>query len=138
VKNLLIFCGLGLAATGAAAAANIQVQVRNAPDQQGQVVVALFASEKAFLETPLREATAAVDADGVATVSLDGVEPGEYAISTYHDQNANGQLDTKFMGIPKEPFAFSNNASRKFGPAKWEDARFELADEDLVLVIDFP
>ena len=28
------------------------------------------------------------------------------------------------LGIPKEPFGFSNDAKGKFGPPKWQDAVF--------------
>ena len=49
-----------------------------------------------------------------------------YAIRMYHDVNDNGELDTNLMGIPSEPFAFSNNAQGRFGPAAWDDAVFEI------------
>lgn len=63
--------------------------------------------------------------EGVAVCFFPGVEPGTYAISTYHDENANGRLDTGFMRIPKEGTAASNNAFRKFGPPRYRDARFD-------------
>jgi uncharacterized protein (DUF2141 family) len=49
-----------------------------------------------------------------------------------HDRNGNGELDTNFVGIPKEPWAFSNNASGVLGPAKWQQAKFELAGETVL------
>ena len=33
------------------------------------------------------------------------------------------------MGIPSEPFAFSNNARGSFGPASWEDSAFEVSGD---------
>ena len=33
-----------------------------------------------------------------------GLPEGEYAISLFHDENENKELDTNFIGIPKEAF----------------------------------
>ena len=33
-------------------------------------------------------------------------------------------ISGNFLGIPKEPFGFSNDAKGKFGPPKWNDAVF--------------
>jgi uncharacterized protein (DUF2141 family) len=57
--------------------------------------------------------------------------PGEYALSIFYDSNDNGELDTNFIGIPKEPVALSNNARPKFGPPKYKDAVFTLGEEPL-------
>lgn len=69
----------------------------------------------------------------VATVEL---PPGEYAVSIFYDANGNGELDTNFIGIPKEPVALSNNAKAKFGPPKYKDAVFELPSEGRVQTIE--
>jgi len=47
---------------------------------------------------------------------------GEYAFIAFLDGDNNEMLSANFIGIPKEPFGFSNNARGKFGPPKWEDA----------------
>lgn len=54
---------------------------------------------------------------------------GEYAVSIYYDVNGNKDLDTNFIGIPKEPIALSNNATAKFGPPRYKDAVFLLPEE---------
>jgi len=47
---------------------------------------------------------------------------GEYAFIAFLDGDNNEMLSANFIGIPKEPFGFSNNVRGKFGPPKWEDA----------------
>ena len=54
----------------------------------------------------------------------------------FHDENENGELDTGFLGIPKEDYAFSNNASGVFGPPSYDKAKFELT-ADLTVEISF-
>ena len=54
---------------------------------------------------------------------------GEYAVKLIHDENGNGKMDTNLFGIPKEDYAFSNNARGTFGPPDYEKARFDLTDD---------
>ena len=42
------------------------------------------------------------------------------------DVDGDGELKTNMVGMPKEPWGISNNAAGRFGPPKWEDARFTL------------
>ena len=49
---------------------------------------------------------------------------GSYVVSGFQDFDGNGVISGNFIGIPKEPFGFSNNAKGKFGPPKWDDAVF--------------
>ena len=51
---------------------------------------------------------------------------GKYAITIFHDVNDNEELDTNFIGIPKEPYGFSNNPKSSFGPPGFDDAVFEF------------
>ncbi len=68
-----------------------------------------------------------VDVSGQsAIVTFKDLPAGEYAISLFHDVDADGELDSGFMGIPKEPYGFSNNAPVRFGPAKWDAAKFTV------------
>ena len=45
-------------------------------------------------------------------------------ITVMHDRNDNGELDANFVGMPTEPWAFSNNATGSFGPPGWEQVKF--------------
>ena len=45
-----------------------------------------------------------------------GLPTGVYAVGIFHDLNGDGALSKNFLGMPKEPFGFSNNARARFGP----------------------
>ena len=47
-------------------------------------------------------------------------------IGYYIEANENEKLDNNFIGIPKEEYAFSNNARSTFGPPNFESASFTL------------
>ncbi len=59
-----------------------------------------------------------------AVIAIDDVEPGEYAVACFHDENANNDLDTNFLGIPVEGTGASNDARGFMGPPDYDDARF--------------
>ena len=62
------------------------------------------------------------------------VAPGIYAVSLFHDENANGRLD-KMMGIPAEGYGFSRDAAIRFGPPKFDAAKAVVGAADVVLPI---
>ena len=109
---------------------SIEVNVTGAEPGTGQLLISLFNSSESFLAIPLVQATGDIDGQGNALVSLGTHVPGEYAIAVVYDKNENGKLDTGLFRIPKEEIGFSNNSKGKFGPAKWDDARFILTDSD--------
>ena len=52
---------------------------------------------------------------------------GKYAVMIFQDMNGNKKLDKNFLGIPTEPFAFSNNYKPMFRAPRWEDCEFEYS-----------
>lgn len=135
----MMFCALTLAAAlGAAASdeASLTVQVEGLETPQGAVMMALFDAPDAW---DGGEAVAgqrvAVDGSSV-TVEFGALPAGDYAIRMYHDVNGDGELDMNLMGIPSEPFGFSNNARGRFGPASWDDAVFTLAPGENTHALD--
>jgi uncharacterized protein (DUF2141 family) len=65
-----------------------------------------------------------------STVNLQfTLEKGEYAVAVSQDFNSNAILDKNLMGVPKEPYAFSNNARPKFRPPTFDEARFYLSEQ---------
>jgi uncharacterized protein (DUF2141 family) len=60
--------------------------------------------------------------------------PGEYAVSTYQDENNNGKLDRYIIGKPKEPYGFSNNV-KPFGPPSYKSCKFTLGNTPKLISI---
>lgn len=117
--------------------ATLTITLEGGKPGEGKFVVGLFDTEDNWLKDVKRETRVPVDADGKAVVSFADLPAGTFAISTYQDRNENGKIDT-FMGIPREPYAFSNGARSMFGPAKFRDAAFEFGNQDQDLEILFP
>jgi uncharacterized protein (DUF2141 family) len=110
----------------------LRVELSGLADSEGSIYISVYDSDDTWLgeETVLRREVVIADArvEGLVTAELH-LPPGEYALSIFYDSNNNGELDTNFIGIPKEPVALSNNARPKFGPPKYKDAVFTLGLE---------
>jgi uncharacterized protein (DUF2141 family) len=129
VPLLLLFAAM------AVRAGEVQVELSGLQDAEGDLYITVYDSEDSWLgeERVMVQKVVIEEArtDGVVFSVLE-LPPGEYALTIYHDTNGSGDLDTNFIGIPKEPVAMSNNAKAKFGPPKYDDAKFTLGDEPLV------
>jgi uncharacterized protein (DUF2141 family) len=77
---------------------------------------------------------ATVPAHNGPVVMFHHVAPGGYAVSLFHDENANGRLD-KTMGIPSEGYGFSRDAPVRFGPPHFAAARVEIGTADVTLPV---
>ena len=102
----------------------IRIRVSGLRSDDGRLTCGLFVEENWLRAGAVSGKGGEID-DGAAACFFPAVEPGTYAISTYHDENGNGRLDTGFMRIPKEGTAASNDAYRRFGPPRYEDAKFD-------------
>jgi uncharacterized protein (DUF2141 family) len=67
-----------------------------------------------------------------ADFSFTDLPEGEYAISCYHDEDDNGKMNMIMGMIPLEDYGTSNNAKGRFGPPKWEDAKFKVSNGEIV------
>lgn len=68
---------------------------------------------------------------GARALAIEGLPPGTYAMAVMHDENANRRLDT-FAGVPTEGFGFSRNPAVRFGPPRFDAARFAVGGEATV------
>jgi uncharacterized protein (DUF2141 family) len=114
---------------------NLTVSVSGLKSDTGILKVGLYNSEGAFLKLPYKSIPSEIKGN-VATIIFEGIPKGEYAISSYQDENSNGKLDRNEMGIPSEDVACSNNAKGFMGPPKYQDAKFNI-DKDLKIDLKF-
>ncbi len=118
-----------------ASAGDVTVRFVGLEEGSGEVRAALFVSAEAFEADERADAQLAPVRNGAAELVFTGVSPGTYGISAFLDTNANQELDRSFLGIPKEPYGFSNNARGRFGPPAFEAISFVVSDEPIVVEI---
>ncbi len=117
-----------------ALASDLTVTVESIAQTQGTIVLGLFDEASYNGDGAVDGANLKVEGNDV-TVTFEGLEPGEYAVKLYHDINDDGEMNTNPFGMPTEPFAFSNDAKGRFGPAKWDAAKFSVSADGTVHTI---
>ena len=132
----MVGAGLGWGAVaGAADTGTLVVRAALLASHKGQVRVAVYKAADQWLKTPAYS-TMLEAGEEVLEWRVPDVPYGTYAVAIYQDENRNGEHDHNALGVPKEPYGFSNNARGRFGPAKWKDAQFAFAEPVMELEID--
>jgi uncharacterized protein (DUF2141 family) len=93
---------------------------------KGAVMVALYDGEAGYKASHPVAAARVEVAGPTASKLFAGLKPGRYAIQSYQDLNGDGQLNRNPLGMPTEPFGFSNNAPPHMGPPAWSEAAFDV------------
>ena len=60
------------------------------------------------------------------TVTFKDLPPGRYAIESFQDVNANGKMDTSWIGLPLEPYGFSRDARAILSKPGFSSVSFQL------------
>lgn len=78
--------------------------------------------EEEFLRSPCTWLGGVPTVEGAGAVM--GTPPGTHAVQVVHDENDDRVVDR----LPTEGLGLSKRASMRFGPLRWNDARFGLAE----------
>lgn len=120
-----------LLSAGRAEAARIIVTIDGLHSGKGDVYVALYSKPDEFPDGDYSDQHVKVRASTKPiTVVFDHVRPGRYAVGSYHDENANGRLDTNFIGYPIEGYALSNGIRAIISRPRFIDAAFSVGSGD--------
>ena len=92
--------------------------------EEGSVRIAVFDSADRFPDEPVLGVV--VEPDGLGAEWSGSLPRGTYAVAVVHDVDGNGKLNTNLLGMPREPYGFSNGARGTFGAPSFEDAGFVL------------
>jgi uncharacterized protein (DUF2141 family) len=126
---------LAVLSTAPAYGAELTISLANIESDQGQLMVAVLSDESAFRgEKAAQLSVLLPPRKGQVSFTTDALAPGTYAVQVMHDENGNGELDNNLVGMPTEPWGFSNNAMGSFGPPGWQDVSFDLEDNTLITI----
>jgi uncharacterized protein (DUF2141 family) len=121
-------------------ASELRVTVDGIRSSDGTILIGLYDSPESynraieatdtegFLNDPNRFAAVALRANAArkSSVVFSNLDPGRYAIMLFHDKNGNGKLDKNALGVPTEPYGFSNNVQGFLGPPAFEKTAMRL------------
>ncbi len=92
---------------------------------RGKVKIAIFTDTKTFPQPDGASQVFNLNPDRAQLELPINAEP-PFAVAVYQDINGDGVLSRNRLGIPLEPFAFSNNAMGKRGPPTFDEAKIEI------------
>lgn len=116
--------------------AELIINITGIKENKGLIRVGVFKTEADYkLKTnQFRQGSYPIEGKSL-TVKYQQIPPGFYAIILYHDINNNDQNDSNAIGIPREPFGFSNNVTPGLSLPDFEKTKFEVTDKNIALDI---
>ena len=117
---LLVFAALP------AAACDLDIAIQGA---KGDAVLygQVFADAASFAKAKGGLVAFTLAPHSTAAIALKGLPAGHYAVAAFEDTNGNGTLDKSFLGVPQEPYGFSNGATGTMGPPDFDRAAVACA-----------
>ncbi|HKM94692.1 MAG TPA: DUF2141 domain-containing protein [Prolixibacteraceae bacterium] len=113
----------------------LTIEIRNIEVIEGNIRIGIFNTSEKFLKQGFTFKNYLVAAsDTIVSIVIDDLPEGEYAFLLYHDKNSDGKMNQNFIGIPKEPFGFSNNVKPKFSKPTFEECSFLLLKDKVLHV----
>ncbi len=105
---------------------DLTIHVQNIKYDQGNLHIAVFSTGVDFPEEEdaLQKTFKKIKGDRVEIHFT--LPKGTYAVAVYQDIDEDGEHDKNFLGIPKEPFCFSNNVKPKLSTPGFEACAFTL------------
>ena len=135
----LVAVGMAMLASSKGLAAEaLTVRVEGLSKPAGHVMIALYDRADAYAigdEQALRRERLPVDDRLEVIWDIGDLQPGNYGIALFHDVDDDEVLDTNFVGLPKEPYGFSNNARGRFGPPDYDAITFAFDGAPLTITI---
>lgn len=111
----------------------LTVRVTNVPESKGNVHLSIYDSETDFLKKNFRNEVKPAK-KGTMEFVIEDLPKKPYSVLAHHDENENGEVDTYFFGLPKEPYGFSNNARSAFGPPTFKSSQILLDKPKMTII----
>ena len=136
LASLLLSAGVLGAAAPATETQPVKVVVSSLASTTSTVKLYFYNTREGFLKSGKWAFMRAVKPEGKPEISLSiGLPPGEWAVSLTQDLNNNDKIDKNFLGIPTEPFEFSNNVKPRLAAPSFEQCKFTVAGPGQVVTI---
>jgi len=135
VKAVFLLVFLALCVFNAAAQ-NVQVTIQftNVVIGGGRIIGGIFFNADEFRKEEPR-ISFVIESTGATVSYVASLPPGEYVISAIQDSIENGQLDTGFLGIPRELVAISNYSGRGFPSRNFNSQKIPVNSSTPVITL---
>jgi uncharacterized protein (DUF2141 family) len=128
-KHLILIVLLLLFSKFVSGQFSLEIEITGLKNDSGLVLLQLFDEN----EKVINQARSIIK-ENKSIITFENLKPGKYAFRFFHDENLSGIMETNGLGIPKEGYGFSNNASGPFGPKPFKEWLFEIKEDKKLAV----
>ncbi len=121
------------AAWGAGGRVRVRLEVSDVRPEGGTVFLAVYDCADGYRRKAPAAAYSLKPEEASAGFSLD-LPPGEYVFVLFQDLDGDSQLDTNFLGMPREPVGITNRDGRK-RPRSFRRQKIRVEFEGQVLTV---
>lgn len=110
----------------------LEVRIDGLRNTKGQVLVSLYNRPEGFLndDSAIFQSRAIDGINGErVSVRFENLDYGNYAIAVLHDENRSGNMEKKFLLLPEEGYALSNNINPGLTVPSWQECKLTLESE---------
>lgn len=133
--KLIIIILLAVSSLYASAQNNLTIVVKGMDETKGNMSIGLYNSDEYFPEVGKAFKDVSQQIEGTDfTYLFKDVPDGIYAVAIFQDLNKNVKQDKNFIGIPSEPYGFSNDAKATFGPPDFDKASFTINSDKTITI----
>ena len=115
----------------------LKVVITNVKSHNGLILLGIYNNPSNYLEKGGAYSYTSHKAKVVGNqieITFKDIPKGSYAISLCHDVNADNKCNSNFLGIPLEPYGFSNGYNRKLSKPSFNECKFEVNQNKTVKV----
>ncbi len=137
INIMLLFFGITTNLFANGNRSEMQLIIKNLRSNKGSIIIVVDSNEKTYKTADEKDAfmfTMIKATKSEINLTLHSIPKGKYAITTFHDENSNFELDTNFIGIPKEGLGFSRPIKLS-ADIKFSDISVEQKNEKLKVAI---
>lgn len=116
-------------------AADVTVNFAGLNTLSGELYLAVYASEENMKSRKAIQSQIIRVHNAAQKAVLADLPSGHYGVMVFQDLDGNRDLNTNLIGIPTEPYGFSNNP-RVMGPPSFSDIKFDVATTSIHITIN--
>ena len=103
----------------------LTINVTNLKSKTAIIVIGLYATSNKFLdENDQLQEYRIKPKNGKFSAKITNQKYGEFGMAIYQDVDGDGKITKNLIGIPKEPYAFSNNYKPTIKAPSFNDCKF--------------
>ena len=114
---------------------DLNIKITNLKEVTGSIFIGVFNNKESFPKDgqQFRIFYESVT-ENPMTYKIEDLPIGEYAVAVFQDINEDKECNLNFIGIPKEPYGFSNDIKPRFSAPPFKKTKFILVEGDTIAI----